>query len=217
MARKLLALFALSPADLDTNRQGRLSEMQRRAIHTLEMIYRVHRVLGALFFAGLEVLVLTQPWAPGDVWLRPPIAAFLAGFAVMLLFWGTLFGDSLASDLRLGRVFAVDGRVRKWVRQANGQRSAILKYYLAVGRFSFEITPQGYRKVPEDGRFRLYFLPRSRQVVNLEELPEIAGEPGAGPDGSEDEFELQVIDPAALAPVPIPIDSDVDRTPRSGR
>jgi hypothetical protein len=214
MVRQFLAQFALSPADLDTNRKGRLSEMQRRAMHTLEIVYRIHRVLGALFFAGLEVLVFTQPWAPGDTWFRPPIAAFFAAATVMLLFWGILFGDSLANDLRLGRVFAIDGAVRKWVRQTNGQRSAILKYYLAVGRFSFEISPQGYRKVPEAGRFRLYFLPRSRHVVNLEQLPEMADEAAIAAADAADEWDPQVIDPAALAPVPVPIDSDIDRTPR---
>ena len=44
-------------------------------------------------------------------------------------------------------------------------------YFVDVGDSSFKVAPATYEAAPDAGIVRVYFLPRSRKVVNLERLP----------------------------------------------
>jgi hypothetical protein len=81
---------------------------------------------------------------------------------------------TLTGDLENGEVNVIEGAIHK---RKSGDQSPdaglSFRYYLEVDGRSFEVpTPGVWESVPPVGFFRLYYLPHSHAVVNLEQLPD---------------------------------------------
>jgi hypothetical protein len=158
-------------ADLDTNRSGRLSDSQRSRLKGLARAGRKDEFIGAVFCAGLGVVLLAAPGLSLSVWVRFGGAAILLVVAVILL-RTAIGGDSLTKDLRSGRVERVEGAIGRDTREQQGEHYMHTLYYLNVAGQSFEVDSTTYQAAPDAGIVSLYVLPRSRAIVNLERLPD---------------------------------------------
>jgi hypothetical protein len=163
-----------STPELDTNRSGKLTDEQRRNLKGVERSYRKDRLTFALIAAVIGVLVLTASGPAPNAAYRPIVGLGLIAVAVVLLFYGLVFTDSLTRDLWSGRVEAVEGAVGKNSRSYSSGNSSSTSYYLDVGGKNFEIGYHTYEAVPDAGWIRLFYLPRSHKVVNWERLPDKA-------------------------------------------
>ncbi len=68
-----------------------------------------------------------------------------------------------------GKVVAVEGVVQKTLRQTFG-RGASIHYYYKLGNQTWLVTPEAYRALVEGLAYRVYFLPRGKQLVGIEPI-----------------------------------------------
>lgn len=163
------------PVDaLPDNQAGRLADRQRRGFAAYDRGWRRNELSLALVFVvvGAVLLVAQGPSSSSLGRLAVGLGALLA--AAFLLWRSTPGGDPISQDLRNGRVESVEGAIGR--RQQSGRTTTA--YYFDVGGRTFEVGRITYHAAPEAGIVRLFFLPRSHKVVNLERLPDRPLPPG---------------------------------------
>jgi len=158
-------------ADLETNRNGRLSETQRTRLQGLAREGRKDEFIGAVFCVGIAVLLLAPVGSSPNPWVRPLASAAFVVVA-FLLFRVGLSGDSMTQDMRTGRVEKVEGAIAKRSFDSDAGRTRRLIYYLDVAGQSFEVDSTTYNASPDAGIVSLYVLPRSHAIVNMERMPD---------------------------------------------
>jgi len=159
-------------ADLESNRAGRLTPDQRKGFGNLERGIRKDRVMLGLIMGVISALIFTSNGPTTNALERPAFGAVFAALAVALVAYGLVITDSLTRDLRAGAVQSVEGAIGKHTDYSHGSHSSITWYYLEVGGRNWEVGSLTYDAAPDVGWVRLYFLPRSHKVVNLERLPD---------------------------------------------
>lgn len=168
MAESLTSSFPA--AALEINRAGTLSDEQRTTLTAYVRHSRGNDPVLAAAAAILGLVLLTTAGAAGIPWIAPfGVAAFVVA-AGLVLGWAGVFSPVLR-DVRAGRVESAEGALRKehhWVSPASRANT----YYLDVGGRRLVTTRASYEALPDAGIFRLYYVPRSRRVVNVERLPD---------------------------------------------
>jgi hypothetical protein len=162
-------------ADLESNKAGRLTDDQRKRYKNLERGVRKNEFTFALFCAAIAGILFTATGPAPNAQYRPLAGAAFAAIAVVLLFRATIWTDALTSDLRSGKVETVEGAVGK--HTYSGKTTTF--HYLDLGGKHYEVGQAAYQATPEAGYVKLYVLPRSHKVVNLERLPDPPLPPGA--------------------------------------
>jgi hypothetical protein len=157
------------PADaLEPNRGGILTETQRQNLRALAADqHRNARTIAAFLAAGAMIVwFLARPDTP--LVERGGIAGGALLIAACLVVRSVTGSDALSRDLEDAQVTSAEGAIGKR-RVSNGRARS--QYYLAAGDRSFRIGRDTYDWLPLAGRVRVFFLPRSRKVVNIEVLP----------------------------------------------
>ncbi len=161
--------FSSFPAEaLEANRRGELSESQRRGFGALSGSNRRGALgsAGLLIAGALVVLFFASPTASPMLRMLVPLAALaIAAFLVVRSLTGA---DALTRDVAAGRVESIEGAIGK--RRFNTGANIYETRLLDVAGRTFKVSPRTYAAAPDAGMVRLYFLPRSRKVVNLERL-----------------------------------------------
>jgi hypothetical protein len=164
MANTVLAADALA-----ANRVGQLSDSQQRGLSALASSNRRSAFTFAALFLAMGLLIAMSTSAKVSTLQRTLVAGgclAISGFAIFRSVSGT---DALTRDLREGRVESVDGAIGK--RRTSGSRGRSL-HYLDVGDRRFQVSVGTYMAAPDAGFVNIFFLPRSRKVVNYELLPQ---------------------------------------------
>jgi len=146
---------------LEANRSGRLTPAQ---IARLRSRRRARGgallVLGALgiWLGGWHLATSgDDPWGA--------VMAVVFGGVLVALRWSD-FGLSYAKELRAGRVATVDGPIV--VRSITGDSHTMYLYRL--GERDFQTTEEGAKAIDPKARYRIYYLPNSDEMVNIEAL-----------------------------------------------
>ncbi len=171
MSQPVASPFA--PDALEANRAGVLTDEQRRHYRGYVRNSRGSTLTTAAVVAVLGVVVLTsRSFAWGEA-LRPLVA--LAAFAIaglLVLGWLGVF-SLLLRDANAGRVEAIEGPILRDSGSWNTPTASNRCYIKVAGR-QFVTGRSGLEALPRAGIVRLYYLPRSRRVVNVERLPDSA-------------------------------------------
>lgn len=165
---------ALSPSALTANRNGRLTDEQARLWDQIAQNRRKQFHLAAVWDAVIGGLLVSAHGPSSKAAARIALGLGALAAAPAIYLWPNR--SALAADVRSGTVLSIDGAVAK--RRVSGH--TISFYYLDVAGRRFEISRHGYDAAPDAGLLRVYFLPRSRRVVNWERLPDPAVPAGPG-------------------------------------
>jgi hypothetical protein len=166
------------PEALADNRRGELTVTQRDGFAgTLRLRNRRATIVAAVLFAGAILVGLLAPASLALVW-RIAIVGVALGIAVSLILRVVTGGDrALSHDLRRGRVESVTGPIAQEEESAMDVDSTSI-YILRVASERFTVSPTASKAAPRTGQVRLYYLPESRRVVNLERLADQAAPTG---------------------------------------
>lgn len=169
---RLCALNPFPPEALASNRRFELTATQREGFaRMLRLRNRSATIVAAVLFAGAVLVEFLAPAAFALVW-RIAIVGVALGIAVSLILRTLTGGDrALSRDLRQGRLESVTGPITKEQESAMDVDSTSV-YFLRVGGERFSVTQKASEAAPLGGQVRLYYLPQSRRVVNLERLAE---------------------------------------------
>src|SRR4029077_3628376 len=94
----------------------------------------------------------------------------LAGFLVVRSFLGA---DALTQDLRSGRVESVEGAITK-TRFTSPGKDSTTTYYFEVAGTRVTVGYAAYEAAPDAGMVKLYYLPHSHHLVNMERMADTA-------------------------------------------
>jgi hypothetical protein len=165
---------------LEANRAGELTNRQRDRLRPIARSARQSMLIAAVVFAVAAAMMLfDRDFSLPEVF-RVALAGASVVLAVFFLLRAAVGADALTRDLRHRRVQSTDGAIGKRSSSPSGRGSRRL-YWLDVGDGSYRVSYAGYQAAPDAGMVRVYFLPRSRRVVNLERLPDAPLAPGLTP------------------------------------
>ena len=167
-------MTVLVPEALDANKAGRLTDQQRNNLRAMSRGLRKNE----LWLAGGAAVIGLLVWfgaGPASYAAFKPLIGIaciiIAGFLLVRAFLGA---DSLTTDLRSGQVQQVDGAVSKWSNTVHSRgrtsSSSVTTHYVQVEQVQVETSAGFYQQVPDAGIVRMYYLPHSRRLVNLEQL-----------------------------------------------
>jgi hypothetical protein len=157
---------------LATNAGGQLTDDQRRQWRANSRGIRKSELSFAAVLVVIGALVAFAPGPAKYATVKPIIGIVCFVVAALLLVRAFMGGDAITEDVRAGRVESVEGAITKFERQSRGRGSAANSYYFDVSGKRLEVYRAGYQAAPEAGYVRVYYLPKSRRVVNLEHLPD---------------------------------------------
>ena len=155
---------------LEANRAGKLTQAQRVGWRRNDRGLRKTELQFALFITILGLVVWFATGPSKDATLKPLIGIgclIIAGFLVVRSFLGA---DPLTQDLRSGRVETVEGAITKTSVSAHSRGSSSTSYYFTVAGTRVSVGLAAYQAAPEAGMVRLYYLPHSHHLVNMERI-----------------------------------------------
>jgi hypothetical protein len=157
---------------LAANASGQLTDDQRRIWRSNSRGYRKSE----LTFVGILVIIgALVAFAPGPskyATIKPIIGIVCFVIAALLLVRALTGGDAISEDVRAGRVESVEGAITKFAQTGNGRGSSSTAFYIDVSGKRLHVYRAGYQAAPDAGYVRVYYLPKSRHVINLERLPD---------------------------------------------
>jgi hypothetical protein len=156
---------------LATNASGQLTDDQRRQWRANSRGYRRQELSFAVIAVIIGALVAFAPGPSKYATVKPIIGIVCFVIAALLLVRAFTGGDAISEDVRAGRVESVEGAITKYERQGRGS-AANNSYYLDVNGKRLQAYRSWYLAAPAAGYVRLYYLPKSRRVINLEHLPD---------------------------------------------
>jgi hypothetical protein len=160
------------PAEaLEANRAGRLTETQRKNwtgadrdwCGNVRLMALVLGLAGVLLVAGIGR-------TPFPSFARLPLGAVCLIVTAYLVYVSTLGGGALTRDLREGRVEAVEGAINREARVPVYTGPNPERCYLHIAGKRLACGRRAYDAAPQAGIVRVYYLPRSRRLINLERL-----------------------------------------------
>ena len=157
---------------LATNASGRLTDDQRRIWRSNSRGYRKSELTFVVILVIIGALVAFAPGPSKYATIKPIIGIVCFVIAALLLVRALTGGDAISEDVRAGRVESVEGAITKFVQSSQGAASGSDLYYLDVSGKRLHVSRAGYLAAPAAGYVRLYYLPKSRRVINLEHLPD---------------------------------------------
>lgn len=161
------AVWVLAPDALEANRGGRLSDTQRDNLRSYDRGTGTGNLRVAALCVVLAIVLLVSSSPGKNAWLRPYGAVGALAVAGYLVLRSRGRGSRLSRDLRSGRVQTVEGAISK-SHSYFGDNANV--YYLIVAEKRFSVSSGSYGAAPDAGIVRVYYLPKSRHVVNIERL-----------------------------------------------
>ena len=196
-SRLLIEANGFDADALEANRSGSLTPAQARRVRGKR------RGLGGALLVFGAVCIAVGGWAllPGH---RPGPDDDRFGAFMTVLFGGVLlalrfsgFGRSYAAEIAAGRVGSVEGFVR--IKTSSGD-SHTSYWYLLEGR-EFSTSEEGAKAIDAGSRYRIYCLPGSNIMVNIESLGQaLAGSAQQGPALTAEEIAAIVGEPMRAEP-----------------
>jgi hypothetical protein len=163
---------ALDPESLEANRGGSLTPQQKAWVGRRERAWWKNELVGAAIFAVIGVLILTSSGGDYPTAVRMLVGLGALAIAAFFLYRSIPGTNALARDERAGRVVPVEGPFGKHSYSGTEGGHSTTTYYFDIGERHFEVGHAFYEKAPGSGMMRLYVLPDSHTVVNLERLPD---------------------------------------------
>jgi hypothetical protein len=159
---------------LEDNRAGRLTQTQRRGFSGQARGFRKAELQFAVILTIIGLLVWFAAGPAKYATAKPLIGIaclVIAGFLVVRSFVGA---DNLTQDLRSGRVEAVEGAITKTSVTAHSRGSSSTRYYFNVAGTKVNVWRDAYQTAPEAGMVKIYYLPHSHELVNMERVADTA-------------------------------------------
>lgn len=162
------------PAEaLEANRAGRLSPQQRTWLRGLAKNWRSNgrTIAGVAGLLGIIVLFLADKGGAERILLGVGLLV-VAAFVFVISMMGV---DTMDADLRAGKVESVEGAIAKRTQVTHGRNTSTTTYYIDVKDRQMVAFRDQYEAAPEAGYVRVFYVPHSMRVVNLERLADPAG------------------------------------------
>lgn len=156
-----------SQEDLTANQNGETTSSQR--LKALPGMFG--GVLLGLFPLGLGLVIFYTNQDSGDL---TPLLVPVIFLAIFAIFGGFLFFNGLL-DFLVQSPLVVEGVGHKEKRVSRGRRNRNTTYYYVVDGVSFRVRKSAFDALIDGERYRVYALPRTKQLLTIEPLYDVRG------------------------------------------
>ena len=167
-----------SQTAFSTNQSGRLTDEQSRRWAQIAKGRRDRARGVAYVFAALGAFLLFANGPAQSAAARANGGIIFLGIAAAIFVGASL--EPVNADVREGRVESVEGAIARARRSVGTGGARTTYYYFDIAGRRLRATRRASDAAPAAGYVRAYFLPRSRRVVNLEQLPDPVVPTGSG-------------------------------------
>lgn len=165
MDDELIKIGALNLEDLEINRSGELSERQKKGLKFWVSFWFV--------LAGIEIAILVGHVAFQIFYLRSWFMGIaISIFLILLAYMNIENAKPFQKDLLDNKVKTTSGKLFKLFSlvRIDGKSGRVWNCSIRVDTQTFSVSPTIYNAVVQDERYRLYYAPHCRRVVNIEPL-----------------------------------------------
>jgi hypothetical protein len=159
--RAIIEANGFDPDALEANRAGRLVPTQGARLRS----QRRARGWALLVFGGLLVGLGAWDLLGSEGGKSDAVLALIGGTVIIALRW-TDFGRSRERELAAGRVTSVDGRIEIHTNTGDNHTA----YFYRIEGREFETTEEGAKEIDAKALYRVYYVPESDMMVNVEAL-----------------------------------------------
>lgn len=167
------------PDALEANRAGRLTQPQRQGLRAQSRGFRKAELQFAVIITIIGLLVWFAEGPAKYATVKPLIGIgclIIAGALVVRSFLGA---DTLTHDLRSGHVESVQGAITKRRVTGDSRGNSSTSYYFDVAGTRVTVSRLAYEAAPDAGMVKIYYLPHSHHLVNMERMPDTGLPPDA--------------------------------------
>ncbi len=107
--------------------------------------------------------------APAESGRFGAFTVVIAGFGLLALRFSH-YGRSYGVELAAGRVASVDGFIRVRHSSSSGESGTYHSYYYTIDGHEFESSEEGAQLLDPQSRYRIYYVPDTDMMVNIEPL-----------------------------------------------
>lgn len=160
---------------LAANRAGRLTPEQirdvRRQFRNATVLAVVLGLGGLVIGSWMKIAPRSFPLPDQNI-IGPitdsTMALLVGGFFLLIAIIGN-FVRPIGAELAKGRVEQVEGLIRVQ-RSESGGEASVSAYAYHINGLTFQVTTAGAQLIDSTQRYRLYYLPRNRVLVNIEPI-----------------------------------------------
>ena len=166
--RLIIEANGLRAEALDANRSGRLTQDQAQRIRSRRRGWGAALiVIGAICIVlGARQLMTTQGSLLDGERLGPLTVLIGGGLLLALRF--SDFGRSYAVELAAGRVHSIEGFIQVHHSTSSGEGGSVDSYHYRIAGHDFETTQEGAKLIDAKATYRIYYVPGSDIMVNIE-------------------------------------------------
>lgn len=152
---------------LEENRQGRLAAKQ--------ILHLFGGILIALFFILVLVyfiLPVYRPYFAEQNWRELSTVSMIFGLIVVaVIFYVLYLFINSCLDIAQMRVLRIDGIGHPFMRKyVDTDSTTTIDYYYKIGSQKFKVTKKGYAAMLQGLKYRGYYTPHRKKLVNIEAL-----------------------------------------------
>ncbi len=164
---------------LEANRAGQLTQQQRRDFRGQARGFRKAELQFAVILTIIGLLVWFTAGPSKYATVKPLVGIGCLIIAAFLVVRSFLGADALTQDLRSGHVESVEGAIMKRSVTSHGRGSSTTRYYFNVAGTKVNVWRDAYQAAPEAGMVKIYYLPHSQELVNMERVADTGMTPDA--------------------------------------
>lgn len=163
----LMAVLQFSPADLEANRAGTLTDAQRQRLRRggRPLFYAVVGLALALIIGAALLIYLGQR---NESPILSLVGVSLTVINAVVLAVGVGSRLRLSADLRSRRVVTISGVVRRVVRVSRRSAAYVLAVELPEGTLRLNVSKAVFNSFQDGVRYHLYRTPSARLLVAAE-------------------------------------------------
>jgi len=166
----LIHANGLQPEALAANRSGVLTPEQIRLLRSRRRSRGVALIaISLICIAGGGWSLLHGSSDSGEGGRVGAVTVSIIGVVLLALRFSD-FGRSFATELRAGRVSSVDGLIQVRHSSSNRDSGTLHSYFYKIQGKEFEATEDGAKLIDPKSCYRIYYLPNSSIMVNIESI-----------------------------------------------
>ena len=162
LLNRLIEVSTFGLDDLELNREGKMSGLQRSRLALLAIFY-------SLACALIFTLAIGTTWLLFKQWQSVSILAMLGGI-IFFAFSGSYWLSHalpMWQDFRAGTVLCVSGSMKQIYTPSGGRTPMYALHYKIAEKF-FDIALFAPQLIPQNQKCHAYYTPRSEILVGIE-------------------------------------------------
>lgn len=165
LLEKLIEVSTFGKDDLELNRQGKMSGLQKSRLGLIVILYFSICVILFIFAIGAGWVFFTQP----QVIPFPVVLVWIALCGYGSIHWlrQTL---PIWEDVQSGRVLSVSGPLHQIYTRVNNGRGSIYLVHYRISKKVFDVAFFAPKFIPQDQICHAYYTPQSKILIGIEPI-----------------------------------------------